>query len=160
MKLNLGSGRNSLNGYINIDIEPLVGADLVWDAQTFLPYDDGTIDEILVYHLLEHFEVNRLKPILRHWRRLLKPGGTLIIESPDFAKLFPFLLEKVESDEKDWDWVSWAIYAGEKHGHRCALTAGWVKQLLGSGWSIVEEAPTRDTGFPAFRLKCVKQEID
>lgn len=98
MKLHLGCGGTYLAGYTNIDY-PIsdktimkVKADLYADITT-LVYPEGTIEEVRSHHLFEHFNrFDALKLLLR-WRKWLKPGGKLVIETPDYfwaSFLFPF----------------------------------------------------------------------
>lgn len=99
MKLHLGCGGTYLDGYVNIDF-PLsektimnVKADVYCDISN-LNYDDNSIEEIRSHHLFEHFNrVDALRMLIK-WRRWLKPGGKLIIETPDFfwcSLIFPFI---------------------------------------------------------------------
>jgi SAM-dependent methyltransferase len=78
--LNLGSGECPVPGYVNVDLYG--NPDVVWDLQKFpYPWDDNTVDEIVMHHVLEH---------LPDWwsaflecARILKPGGQLHIHVPD-----------------------------------------------------------------------------
>lgn len=55
MKLNLGCGRNHKDGYVNVDKEPAADPDRIVDLEEFpWPFDDDSIDEILMCHVLEH----------------------------------------------------------------------------------------------------------
>ena len=55
MKLNLGAGRNPIDGYVNLDRADLPGIDVVHDLESFpLPFDDDTFDEIVGVDLIEH----------------------------------------------------------------------------------------------------------
>jgi SAM-dependent methyltransferase len=89
MKLHLGSGEKYLEGYVNIDYpesEQTVmhtKADVRADIRT-LSYPDGSIDEVRSHHLFEHFSRAHALALLARWRRWLKPGGTIVIETPDF----------------------------------------------------------------------------
>ncbi|OGZ27140.1 MAG: hypothetical protein A2365_00525 [Candidatus Nealsonbacteria bacterium RIFOXYB1_FULL_40_15] len=96
MKLHLGCGEKYLEGYINIDFPPsehtLVNpkADIFQDIRT-LSYEENSVDEIRSHHLFEHFLRQESLKLLSDWRKWLKPGGVLFIETPDFeesAKLF------------------------------------------------------------------------
>lgn len=99
MKLHLGCGGTYLNGYVNIDFPPSgktimsVKADVYSDIRD-LSYEDNSIEEIRSHHLFEHFNrVDALKMLIR-WRRWLKPGGKLVIETPDFfwcSLIFSFI---------------------------------------------------------------------
>jgi SAM-dependent methyltransferase len=98
MKIHLGCGGTYLEGYINIDYPTDdktimdVKADVYQDITT-LEYADNSLDEIRSHHLFEHFNrVDALKLLVK-WRRWLKPGGKLVIETPDYfwsSVLLPF----------------------------------------------------------------------
>lgn len=48
-----------------------------------LPVADGSLDFVYSSHLIEDYPVERWPEIFREWARPLKPGGTLIILTPD-----------------------------------------------------------------------------
>jgi len=89
MKLHLGCGEKYLEGYVNIDYPQSehsvikVKADVYHDMRT-LSYPENSIDEIQSHHLFEHFLRADAIALLMRWRRWLKPGGKLVIETPDF----------------------------------------------------------------------------
>ncbi len=90
MKLHLGCGEKYLEGYVNIDfpesehtvMKPRV--DRTADIRT-LSYPENSVDEIRSHHLFEHFSRAEALKLLVRWRSWLKPGGLLVIETPDFA---------------------------------------------------------------------------
>ncbi|MEM7314169.1 MAG: methyltransferase domain-containing protein [Planctomycetota bacterium] len=51
-----------------------------YDGQT-LPYEDQTFDVITSWHVIEH--VTSVSDTLNDWFRVLKPGGVMILETPD-----------------------------------------------------------------------------
>ena len=92
VKLNLGCGTNHIEGFVNIDIQEDVGADLVGNAAD-LPYPEDSVDLIYSCCMLEHFGKNsNLKffrniswiQILEHWYSRLKDGGELYVSTVDF----------------------------------------------------------------------------
>jgi len=84
-KLNLGCGKDirQNDGWINIDIRPGPGVNLVHDLGFPLPFSEGEVDEILAQDVLEHFPIAMTQTLLRDWRRVLKVGGVAVIEVPD-----------------------------------------------------------------------------
>ena len=86
MKLNLFCGRNKMEGYINVDFDPSVNPDLVLDLCPFSPFksprvkwpwDDNSIEEIQLYHVLE--SVDDILYLFKESNRILKVGGKLIV---------------------------------------------------------------------------------
>lgn len=85
-KLNLGSGSHIMDGYINIDHREIEGVDLVADIRK-LPLKNGSIDEIYLAHVVEHFTEYEMKTMLRHWYDLLGKGGIIKIVVPDIESM-------------------------------------------------------------------------
>jgi predicted SAM-dependent methyltransferase len=46
-------------------------------------FDDGSIEEVLAYHILEHFCLDHANGILNEWKRVLKDGGVMYLIVPD-----------------------------------------------------------------------------
>lgn len=96
MKLNLGCGNNKLEGYINIDLydkEADVKADVCE-----LPYADESVDEIVCYQVIEHVPYNKSEQMFKEWYRVLKPGATAIVETPDIDVVCAKILSEGLSD--------------------------------------------------------------
>jgi len=59
-KLHIGCGRTILKGWVNLDIMPLEGVDIISDLNqcktTPLPFEENSVDEFLASHVLEHIE--------------------------------------------------------------------------------------------------------
>ena len=87
MKLHLGCGNNKLEGWINIDSVEAFQPDLVCDISRSLPYDDLSVDEILAEDLLEHFDKYLRFVVFYEWVRVLKIGGTVTVQVPNFKKI-------------------------------------------------------------------------
>lgn len=85
MKLNIGCGNRRLPGYTGVDAVNRPAADIVAPAHA-IPLADCCADEILGVHIWEHFLHWECDSVLAEWRRLLKPGGALILEMPDLLK--------------------------------------------------------------------------
>lgn len=87
LKLHLACGHDYEDSYINVDLYAPEDAkcDVRFDVIK-LPYEDNTIDEIKAFHIIEHFHFFEIKEVLKEWYRVLKPGGVLHIETPDFLE--------------------------------------------------------------------------
>ena len=73
-RLNLGCGRNPIDGFVNLDRQNLPGVDVVHDLEQFpLPFYDDTFDEILGVDLIEH--VSNALGLMEELWRIAKPGA-------------------------------------------------------------------------------------
>jgi hypothetical protein len=94
MKLHLGCGQKYMKGYINIDFPPsehTVQTTSVADEfhnLYELSYKPGSINEIRLHHVFEHFERVNACAFMASWNSWLAEGGTLDIEVPDFETTF------------------------------------------------------------------------
>jgi GT2 family glycosyltransferase len=72
-------------------------ADVQADVQNDLPFKDESQDAIIARHILEHC-VDAIKAI-KGWRRVLRPGGKLIIAVPDerITQSIPLNIEHVHA---------------------------------------------------------------
>lgn len=81
MKLNLGCGRNPVDGFVNLDRQALPGVDVVHDLEQFpLPFDDDTFDEIMGIDLIEH--ITDALGLMEELYRIATPGAILQFALP------------------------------------------------------------------------------
>lgn len=85
MKLNIGCGVKKFEGWEGIDITDH-GQEHVGDILD-MPFDDGTVDEAMAIHVIEHIPRYETLKVLKEWLRILKPGGMLAVECPDLTKV-------------------------------------------------------------------------
>lgn len=85
MKVNLGCGNDVKNGYVNVDLYPVYEGVMKMDLSK-LPwgFDSASCSEVLMLDFLEHFSYKMTKSILDEVFRILKPGGFVDIQVPDF----------------------------------------------------------------------------
>jgi len=96
MKLEIGCGGNEdfpylTRGDINIDIQKPrehVPNFVLADAHE-LPLRSHTFDEVEASHIIEHLDCP--KHSLSEWNRVLKKGGTVVVETPNALFLLKFL---------------------------------------------------------------------
>ena len=81
-KINIGSGRDIREDYVNVDHRQIDGVDVVADVHS-LPFEEGSLDEIYASHVVEHFTEKDAKNILAYWFTLLKKDGVIRIIVPN-----------------------------------------------------------------------------
>jgi ubiquinone/menaquinone biosynthesis C-methylase UbiE len=97
LKLNLGSGNNRVDGFVSVDLydeEADIRADICE-----LPYDNNSVDEIVCYQVVEHVPYNKSAQMFEEMHRVLKPGGSVIIETPDIDVVCRKILEEGLADK-------------------------------------------------------------
>lgn len=111
MKLNLGCGKKIWPGFVNVDFEnnhSSIKPDVSCDLTGRLPFEDDSADEAHAYHVLEHFLPYQVPEILLEWKRVLKPGGLIVIEVPCFDKIMRMFAHKViDGQGIGLDWKQW-----------------------------------------------------
>jgi SAM-dependent methyltransferase len=115
-RLNLGCGDKILEGYINVDFaESRKGnkPDVIADLRD-LQFEVDYADEILSVHVIEHFYPWEAEDLLNHWKNILKPGGSLVIECPNILTAAEMLLNDPDrvarADGKDGQLAMWPLY--------------------------------------------------
>jgi SAM-dependent methyltransferase len=84
-RLNLCCGPSIIEGFVNIDAWPGPGVDVVSDVRE-LQYPQASVDEVVMFHCIEHFTLDDACALIRKVFGWLKPGGHLIVEGPDVFK--------------------------------------------------------------------------
>jgi SAM-dependent methyltransferase len=62
-----------------IKVVPLYDTCIQVDSEQDLPLADGSVDAIVNSFLWEHLDAERKRQTLREWRRVLRPGGKLVL---------------------------------------------------------------------------------
>ena len=155
LKVNLGAGALTLNGYINVDSRELEGIDLVCDARD-LPFEPGSVLELRLAHLIEHFEAYSMRnSIMPYWASLIKNGGKIRIITPNWQAMMDGYINK-QVAYRDLLEVTFGSqeYAGNYHYN--LFTPDSLSELLrDSGFSgIVVVAPSRRNGI------CLEMEVE
>jgi len=98
MKLDVCGGAYPMGGdYLNIDIKPIPGVDVVADITQGLPFRTGAVDEIVSCGTLEHFSQTQLQRILKEFFRVMRDGAKLRIGVPDLRALInAYTLGKID----------------------------------------------------------------
>lgn len=133
-KLHLGCGQRHFEGYVNIDhplsehsVQTSSVADEFHDLLS-LRYAAGTIDEVSLHHVFEHFSRSQACALLASWNSWLRTGGILHIEVPDFGRtaravLSPFASERARH-------VGLRHIFGSQEAHWAVHYVGYTKRTL------------------------------
>lgn len=97
LSLNLGSGDSKFDGFTSVDLydsEADVQADICE-----LPFENGSVEEIVAFQVVEHIPYWRSEKMFSEMYRVLQPGGTALIETPDVDVICRKILEEGIQDK-------------------------------------------------------------
>jgi ubiquinone/menaquinone biosynthesis C-methylase UbiE len=93
-------------------------------------------DAVAAIHVLEHFYRWEAKPMLEEWKRILKPGGKMILELPCMDKIFLYIALAIQKDEPIMEFMTTnAMWGDPKYEdplmcHRWGYFAGDLRKML------------------------------
>ena len=155
LRLHIGCGQRRLPGFVNIDRNYSRATDYVGDASK-LPCKSATVEQIETYHVIEHIPRPSVQHLLAEWFRVLKPGGNVVIECPDFDQA---VREYFDGNEERL----YSIYGRQRFpgdAHHWGYNAERLRVLLESvGFTEVVQKEPRDyhkDSEPCLRIECVK----
>ena len=109
IKLDIGCGINPAEGYAGVDYyvkgEGIINAPM-WE----LPFNTDTVEEIRSSHALEHCPKRMIPVTLAEWKRVLEPGGRLLLFVPDLEWCVKEWLKR-----KDTGWHLDTIFGNQDH---------------------------------------------
>lgn len=129
MKLILCANDRQLNGYKHHDVQNLPGIDYVcdlYDINSFV--EDNSCEEVQLTHALEHFPTKETQKVLSILFKLLKDGGRVYIEVPNFAWHAKILLE--EGRERDAVYYAFGGQLNEWDFHKTGFTKDILEEEL------------------------------
>ena len=121
VRLHLGCGANLLPGWINIDRVARAPGVMTDIDVTCLPFANQSVDAVLAEHVFEHFSFEEEGKIWPEMARVLRLGGELTIEVPDFEWVCATFLQA-----KD-EWRTFYVVGHSDHYAGCgrALDQRW-----------------------------------
>jgi len=140
LKLNLGCGDLPFEGWVNCDLcNPK--ADINCDAKA-LPFETGSVDEIYSSHLIEHFDFHEGLAALKEWYRVLKPGGRLTVECPDFEAFCRNFLKLPPAEQPKYYVQVWGYPWELGQAHKFGYTPAQMVWSLGEvGFKNIKRTP-------------------
>jgi SAM-dependent methyltransferase len=132
IKLNLGSGSSKIEGFVNIDVEPSCKPDLVCNFITDrLPYVDDTVDEVVLFHCIEHIGKRFHRKMLCEIWRVLKPGCMLTISYPEYLKCVQNWKTNFKGQKEFWEATLYGRQLYVSDFHVCIMHTSDFIEVLG-----------------------------
>jgi len=85
--INMGCGATYIEGWINVDGNPLRKKDLWLDARSRWPFSDETINGLVASHIIEHLYDEELSFFFSELKRVIKKDGFVHLEVPSLEIL-------------------------------------------------------------------------
>lgn len=150
VKVQLGCGHKPWDGWINIDGERAAQyADHVADLRS-LPLATGGANVAVAIHVLEHFYEWEVPEVLSEWKRILKPGGTLILELPSMDKVMQYMSACIAQRQPfNMAMTWWAMWGDPKYKdpamcHKWGYTESLLRHVLQTaGFTNIHAAEPR-----------------
>lgn len=168
VKLHLGCGGVRWKDFINVDLFPGdesvndssregCAADVFADIRN-LGLDDGSVQEIFTSHTFEHFPKWEGLDMLQDWQRILRPGGRLVIEMPDFWRCIFWLFHPSRAKRRlgrtqfygnQWDRLDYET-------HRYVWSSGEIsKALRDLHFSSIKITHQTETHYPGRDMRVI-----
>ena len=111
-KLHIG-GKVRMAGWELLNVVAGNSVDHIGNAKDLSRFAEDTFQEIYASHVLEHFDyAGELVAALKEWRRVLVPGGRLLVSVPDLDVLAALMLDKEHLSVDERRYVMQMIFGG------------------------------------------------
>ncbi len=125
---------------------------------TRLDYPPDSVEMIVCVQTLEHLTRDEVGRALENWHTILKPGGVLHIDVPDFEETARLLLAQDAEDQKEWYYR--LIYGSQKDEFSIHKD-GYSKEKLSSiltrhGFKNLIQMPNTRHFYPSIILESTK----
>jgi len=141
MKLNVGSGQRKFGeGWTNCDIQPRWNPDVVADCNHMPMFADSSAEMIVLHHVIEHFGLGELDNAIRECHRILQPGGSLIVTTPDLNLLCRRWIAHMIDDYTFCVNLYGAYMGDEADRHKWLYTGRTLAKALGGAvaWKVIK----------------------
>lgn len=131
LRLHLG-GELVRPGWTILNAQPAAGVDVVGTVTDLSMFADGAAVEVYASHVYEHLSNREVGVALREARRVLAPGGTLMVAVPDLEVLTRLLTHPALPLADRWH-VQRMIYGGQIDPydfHRTGFTFPLLEAVL------------------------------
>lgn len=132
-KLHIG-GHVKADGWEILDANPGGLVDHVANAADLSSFAENTFEAVYASHVLEHFDYQtRLVKVLKEWRRVVAPGGKLLVSVPDLDVLARLFVDRALLSVEERFMVMRMIFGGhidEYDYHLAGLNEEFLRKFL------------------------------
>jgi predicted SAM-dependent methyltransferase len=141
--LNLGCGNNKIPGCVNIDAEASVNPDRIINfIAGKLPYKPGTVDEVYLFHTIEHISKKFHIKVFAEVYKALKPNGKFYLAYPEFRECYKRWENNYQGKKEFWEATMFGRQLYPTDFHVCAMDTTEVKLVLESvGFGTISSKP-------------------
>jgi 2-polyprenyl-3-methyl-5-hydroxy-6-metoxy-1,4-benzoquinol methylase len=114
-------------GSVGLDLKRLEGPyEFCQGSVLALPFRDGELDNVTAMEILEH--ITQVREALKEIKRVLRPGGVLVMSTPDNSPLWNLI------------WGVWSSTVGRMwhHEHLVSYNAAQWRALLEEQFTVTE----------------------
>lgn len=139
--LNIGCGHNKIKDALNVDIDPTVNPDFVFDITK--PWPFSPVEAIYLFHTIEHIPKTAHDFIFKECRRLLKVSdGKLYLSYPEFLTCVEYWKTNHKGNKEFWENTIFGRGLSQYDRHVCIMDSDEVTQrLVNNGFSIINKFP-------------------
>ncbi|WP_320667182.1 hypothetical protein [Prochlorococcus sp. MIT 1307] len=139
IKLHLGPGEVNLQGWVNIDARKESHIHLKKEGFLLESFSDGSIAEIYLCHVLEHFSFLEVESMLQVFHSKLIPTGLVRVSVPDFDKI----IEVYNKSKCDINSIIKILMGGQTYEYNFHKSMYNKKSLINvltnNGFELIEE---------------------
>lgn len=123
------------------ELELFVRPDVVADLHGNLPmFRDAMFDSVVCDHVWEHLDGQQILTAIHAIHRVLKPGGELVVETPNMSAIAKAWVEKQYPEEDLQQWIHGENLDGAYDAHRYSYSPESLRALIERGsFKIVQE---------------------
>jgi len=118
---------------VNIDAEPKVNPDRIINFITGkLPYKQGTVDEVYLFHTIEHISKKFHLKVFAEIYKALKPNGKFYLAYPEFSRCYLNWKANYQGKRDFWEATMFGRQLYPTDFHVCAMDSYEVERMLKS----------------------------
>lgn len=159
IKLNICCGDNKIPGFLGLDIEASFEPDIIHDIRRPIPLRPESVDEVVMFHAIEHIEKLYHIAIFSNIWTVLKPDAPFLISFPEFTKCVENWKTNYHGKKDFWEATIYGAQRTKGDYHVAIMHTPDVKlALVNSGFEIEKVCEEPDEPFNTV-IKCRKGQL-